>query len=35
VSVAAGGALAAIAFIWYMFWGYKTQPAKREEPGTP
>ena len=35
VSVAACGALAAIAFIWYMFWGYKTQPAKREEPGTP
>jgi hypothetical protein len=23
-----------IAFIWYMFWGYKTHPAKREEPGT-
>jgi hypothetical protein len=34
LSVAACGALAAIAFIWYMFWGYKTQPAKREEPGT-
>jgi hypothetical protein len=29
---AACAALAAIAFIWYMFWGYR-QPAKPEAPG--
>jgi hypothetical protein len=34
LSVAACLVLAAMAFVWYMFWGYKTPPAKREEPGT-
>jgi hypothetical protein len=32
VGVAACAVLAAMAFVWYMFWGYK-QTAKPEEPG--
>ena len=34
VSVAACGALAVLAFIWYMLWGYKTN-GQASRPGTP
>lgn len=33
VSVAACAAVAAIAFIWYMFWGYKAKDRVRRDGG--